>query len=311
MRTVTALYDSRADAEAAQRQLEGLGVLDANIHDQSSAGFSGDSQSPHQSQGFWASLKEMFLPDEDRHTYEEGVRRGGYLLTARVDDGQADRVHDLLESTNAVNVDERASQWRQEGWSGPATGTGMTGSAASMAGTSTAASAAAGTAGRTVAEERIPIVEEELRVGKREVTRGGVRVRSYVVEQPVHESIGLREEHVSVERRAVDQSLAAGSSGALAGDAFQERNIELTETAEEAVVAKEARVREELVVRKDVEERVQNIDDTVRHTEVEVDDQSRRLAASDEFGQEGFGRDGGSSGDLGDDTSHDGKPNRF
>jgi stress response protein YsnF len=57
--------------------------------------------------------------------------------------------------------------------------------------------------GRVVQEEHIPLVEEELRVGKREVNRGGARVRSYVREVPVHEQVSLREEHVDVERRPV------------------------------------------------------------------------------------------------------------
>lgn len=116
-------------------------------------------------------------------------------------------------------------------------------------------------------EERIPVVEEQLNVGKREVTRGGVRVRSYVVETPVEEHVRLRDETVTVERRPVD--LAAGD---LPADAFRERTIEVTETDEEAVVEKAARVREEVVIRKDVEVREQAISDTVRRTEVEIED---------------------------------------
>jgi uncharacterized protein (TIGR02271 family) len=95
-------------------------------------------------------------------------------------------------------------------------------------------------------------------------------VRSYVVEQPVHDQVTLREEHVSVERRPVNDTLRAG--GINEADVLRDREIEMTETAEEAVVAKEAIVREELVIRKTAEERVENIDDTVRRTEVEVDE---------------------------------------
>jgi stress response protein YsnF len=53
---------------------------------------------------------------------------------------------------------------------------------------------------------------------------------------------------------------------------FRERTIEVSATAEEAVVAKEARVKEEVVVRKEAEERTEIVSDTVRRTEVEVDD---------------------------------------
>jgi uncharacterized protein (TIGR02271 family) len=139
----------------------------------------------------------------------------------------------------------------------------------------------------TVQEEHIPIVEEQLRVGKREVNRGGARVRSYVREVPVHEQVSLREEHVSVERRPVSDTMSAGSLGS---DAFQERNIEMTETSEEAVVAKEAQVREELVVRKTAEEHVEKIDDTVRRTEVDVDEGIEGSDKRSAFGSFGSGK---------------------
>jgi len=112
----------------------------------------------------------------------------------------------------------------------------------------------------------IPVVEEELKVGKREVNRGGVRVFSRVVETPVSESIGLREEHVSVERRPVDQPISTADA-----TAFKEQSIELRETAEEAVVQKSARVVEEVLVGKEVSQRQEQIHDTVRHTEVEIE----------------------------------------
>jgi uncharacterized protein (TIGR02271 family) len=113
--------------------------------------------------------------------------------------------------------------------------------------------------------EAIPVVEETLRVGKREVSGGRVRVRSYVVETPVEEQVTLRTEHVDVERRAVDRPVTD------ADRLFQDRTIEATETSEEAVIAKEARVKEEVVIRKDAEQRTETVRDTVRRTEVEVD----------------------------------------
>jgi uncharacterized protein (TIGR02271 family) len=116
-------------------------------------------------------------------------------------------------------------------------------------------------------EVRIPQVTEELRVGKREVARGGARVRSYVTETPVHEQVRLRDERINVERRAVDLPLSAAD-----GDAFRERSIEMTATGEEAVVAKNARVVEEVVVSKTASEHTEDVSDTVRRTDVEVDD---------------------------------------
>jgi uncharacterized protein (TIGR02271 family) len=142
-------------------------------------------------------------------------------------------------------------------------------------GVSTSASGAlSGTAPGTAAEqlgaageERIPIVEERLRVGKREVGHGRVRIRSYVVETPVQEQVTLREERVNVERRPVDRPLTSADEAL-----FQERTVEVTKTAEEAVVAKEARVVEEVTLRKTAEERTETVRDTVRRTEVDVED---------------------------------------
>jgi len=112
----------------------------------------------------------------------------------------------------------------------------------------------------------IPVVQEELKIGKREVQRGGVRVFSRVVETPVNESVNLREEHVSVERRPVDQPISTTD-----GTAFKEQSIEMREKAEEAIVQKSARVVEEVVVGKEATQRQENITDSVRHTEVQVE----------------------------------------
>ena len=115
-------------------------------------------------------------------------------------------------------------------------------------------------------DESIPLAEERLTIGKREVTHGRVRIRSYVVETPVEEQVRLREEHVEIERRAVDRPATD------ADRLFEERTIEATETAEEATVQKEARVREELSIRKESTERTETVRDTVRRTEVEIED---------------------------------------
>jgi stress response protein YsnF len=53
-------------------------------------------------------------------------------------------------------------------------------------------------------ERSIPVVQEELRVGKRAVQRGGVRVYNRVREEPVEQQVNLREEHVTVDRRKTD-----------------------------------------------------------------------------------------------------------
>ncbi len=112
----------------------------------------------------------------------------------------------------------------------------------------------------------VPVVEEELQVGKRRVLRGGVRVYSRVVEQPVQESVNLQEEHVRVDRRKVDRPASAED---FAGN--REQVIEVQEFAEQPVVSKQARVVEEVRVGKETTQRTENVSDTVRHTEVHVE----------------------------------------
>jgi stress response protein YsnF len=85
--------------------------------------------------------------------------------------------------------------------------------------------------------------------------------------------VTLHEEKVRVERRPVDRPIAVGD------DAFRERTIEATERREEAVVSKEARVKEEVVVRREAGERTETVRDTVRRTEVEVKDETGRTGA--------------------------------
>ncbi len=264
-RTITALFDKRPDAEAAKNRLEAANV-DAGhvgIHDQTSPDFHASGQSTTRDPGIWGSIKNAFLPDEDRHTYEEGVRRGGFLLTADVGEEHVDEAVRVLEEADTVDIDERAQDWRSSGWEyAPveALGTNATASVAAPGSSSNAAFA------DVAGEQSIPIVEEQLVVGKREVDRGGARVRSYITEVPVHEQVRLRDEQINVQRRAVDRPLTD------ADDAFRERTIDVTATGEEAVVGKTARVVEEVVVSKTAGERVEDIDDTVRRTEVEIEE---------------------------------------
>jgi len=350
-RTITAMYDNRGEAEAASEQLRSRLGVNARIMDQSGSGSSssgslggssqsgsgsqsgstggserygateydpsasgssgGSSGSSSGGQGFWAELKDIFVSDDDRSSYEEGVRRGHYLLTATVTEEQADQACDILDQSQSVDMDSREQQWRSEGWSGrqglsSSTGMGqgaMGQGSTSLGGTSQSGmgqgslsqGATGGDNRDAVEEQRIPIVEEQLRVGKREVSRGGARVRSYVEETPVHESVTLHEEHVNVERHPVDRKLGAAELND--GNLFRDQTIEMRETAEEAVVAKEARVKEEVVVSKSATDRTEQIDDTVRHTEVDVDrgltdaDRTDRAGSTSDRGGGAFGFD--------------------
>jgi uncharacterized protein (TIGR02271 family) len=231
--------------------------------------------------GLIGALTHIGVPQEEAAYYSEGVRRGGVLLTVRAQDDAASRVAQIMNNDGAVNIDERAAQWRQEGFL-PSPATPMNAAANTMAAapqTSTSAPAAnwqQNTAQTAPAapvqnlnaqgEAVLPVVEEELAVGKRQVERGGVRVYTHVTEQPVQEQVTLHEERVNVERRPVDRPVTDADMAA-----FKEGAIEVREMAEEPIVQKQARVVEEVVVNKEATDRTQTIQDTVRRTDVEVE----------------------------------------
>jgi uncharacterized protein (TIGR02271 family) len=286
MRIITAMFDDHSQADAAvQRLTRDLGIdrdlIQVYAADTASTVSTTTTTSGTQDTGFWASLKDLFVPDEDRHAYAEGMRRGSTVVSAQVEDAMIDDAMGILESQGAVDLDSRESEWRQSGWTGYQADAATDASVASSPANTGLGVAATGATAQTGLENRtgmaastmradgeqvIPIAEEQVRVGKRDVERGRVRVRSYVVETPVSEQVSLREEHVEVQRRAVDRPLTA------ADDAFREQTIEATEHREEAVVAKEARVVEEVTIRKDAGEHIETVHDTVRRTEVEIDD---------------------------------------
>jgi len=121
----------------------------------------------------------------------------------------------------------------------------------------------------------VPVVQEDMLVGKREVEKGGVRVETRMVESPVEETVNLREENVRVDRVPTDRPLTEGELAEM-----KNQTIEVIEHAEVPVIAKGSRVVEEVVVTKSATQHSETIKDTVKHTEVFVQDlQDKRTAA--------------------------------
>lgn len=114
---------------------------------------------------------------------------------------------------------------------------------------------------------KIPVIEEELQVGKRAVERGGARVTTKVKEKPVEANVKLREEHVHIERTPVDRPVTNADKTAL-----NQGTVEVRERAEVAVVGKRARVVEEVAIGKEVAERTETVRDTVHRTDVKVEE---------------------------------------
>ncbi len=186
-----------------------------------------------------AQLSALGVPSRDIEHLHEGLHNGGTIISVAAAAQYVSKVESIFGDHRAAKIDEVDAEPDY--------------------GTAPVALAAGATA--------IPIVEEELVVGKRTVDQGGVRVYRRVVEIPAAESVSLREEHVVIERNPVNRPATAADL------ASQGKHVvELTETAEEAVVSKTAHVVEEILVGKTTEQRTEHIQDTVRHTEVELEE---------------------------------------
>ena len=137
-RNVTAFFDTQDMADKARTDLVSAGVSPDAI---SVVGGMNSGAASTDEGGFWHALKEFFVPDEDRYTYAEGLRRGGFALSVKTDDTTYDRAMDILDADGAVDIDEREKSWRSEGWEGYSNATNP------VADTIAYARAEAGTAG--------------------------------------------------------------------------------------------------------------------------------------------------------------------
>ena len=245
---VVGLFEHRSDAEAAITDLVN------NNYDREHI----DLKEPYteDSQNSLASVRHELegegVPEGDAKLFEEGMRSGDALAVAHTDDDRAELAREIMNRHGALDIHDA---YAQRGAAVPFV----------------APVAAPVTPARIENADEIvvPVVAEELAVGKREIQRGGVRVFQRVSERPVEESVTLREEQVTVDRRPVDRAVTSADA------AFAETaDVVVTKTAEVPVVSKEARVVEEVVVGKTETERVETVHDTVRSTEVKIDDVS-------------------------------------
>jgi stress response protein YsnF len=271
MQTVLGAFDDMAAAQRAVERLveAGFDRQDVHVHQETSmvddektrrGGAEVEREVAVDRRGFFARL----FGDDDRSnyasTYSEAARRGSSVVVVdATDEAQADRAASVLHELGAIDVDERAQQWRAGGRSDD-------GSTANEA--------------RDGQDKVLDVVQEELQVGKRRLDRGGVRVVERVSQQPVREIVNLREERAVVDRRAVDRP---ATDADLSG--MREGTLEVRETVEEPVVSKTARVVEEVRVGKEVRERQETVEDSVRRKDVDIQrvegDSERRIPERD------------------------------
>jgi uncharacterized protein (TIGR02271 family) len=271
--TVIGVFDTYDHAERAKQQLiaRGFSANDVQVraHSADLAGTTGSTSTTSRTTtdndvGFMDSVRnffsDLFGPDaDDAGHYSEAVRRGGAVVAVTVaDESRIDSAREALAATGAVDIEKRVASWKETGYQGYR-------------------SDAAPYTREEIEQERsrvIPVVQEDIEVGKRQVDLGAVRVVSRMVETPVNESVTLREERATIERRPVDRP---ASEADLTN--FRDESIEVRETAEKAVVSKTARVVEEVTVGKTATEHTEQVSDSVRKTVVDVQTNGNTTAA--------------------------------
>lgn len=237
--TVIGIYDDNNKARQAEKELISQG-FDRNTVDLSNNTANADYK--EKNDGFFSSL----FSDKDEARKHADVAARGTVVTVHTQSMQdAERAAAILDKFGTIDVTDHKH----------AAPTGRT--------TDTTATTGA------VANEgdmKIPVIEEDLQVGKREVTTGGARVRSRIVERPVEEHLRLREEHIDIDRNPVNRKATEADL-----NNFKEGTIDATTHAEVPVVNKEARVVEEVNIHKDVSQHKETVRDSVRRTDVDVD----------------------------------------
>jgi uncharacterized protein (TIGR02271 family) len=242
------LFHDAGRASAAVRALEDLNLAPGAVQTigdgPSATGLTGSQ-----------SLTELGVPDRDVEHLQDGLRHGGVVVSLEAPESRTEEIERIFHKYSADKIDESEFQ-----------SASSAGAAAPLAAAPLAAMPLLdeGQGQVVTGDAVVPVAQEELLVGKREVDRGGVRVYRRTVAEPVQQDVNLHGERVVLEYREVnrpvtDADLRAGT-----------QEIELVETAEVPVVEKVARVVEEVRVGRVETDRTETIEDTVRHTEVDV-----------------------------------------
>jgi len=226
-------FDSAAEAQKAISELQKIGIQASAVKTIAGDSLKGMSEDQITSQFTGAGVHQ----DDAAYLQKELRKHGGVLAVVRTDSANEARVDEVLRRYGAKEKDEYAPGQTSRKQTG------------------------------ATANDTLEVIQEELVVGKRAVSRGGMRIYSRLVETPVEKQVNLREETVRVDRHKVDRPLSADEMNAMG----QDRTFEVNTMGEEAVVSKTARVVEEVTLGKKASDRTETVRDTVRHTEVEVE----------------------------------------
>lgn len=273
-------FENREKAEQVRQELLDYGMASEAIE----VALNPEAQEQvhdQQLEPFFENLFGIGLNQQERELYTGQVVQGRVLVTVRTEQGHIDDVVQILNDNGALDIEQEVDDTDdfagsaetfpqdpgmietlgdveplEQAQQPPVTvDTELVDDFVESVGQNESESAALA----------IPVIEEDLQIGKRVVQRGAVRIHTRLVEKPVTETVSLKQEQVTIERRPVDRPVTRADL-----EVLPEGDITFTERAEEPVISKEARVVEEVIVSKDTQEYQEIINDSVLRSEVEV-----------------------------------------
>ncbi len=251
---IVTLFDTAQHAEAAKSNLAKAGFSTNDISVVSAAELPKSGPALREP-GLWHRLFGSEIEQHEAEVYGKAVETGGVVLTVRAADPDVPKAMGILNQHNIVDVQDRAVE---KGF--------LPKAEAVPAAAAVAAAVPAKPLTTDMSKEQVlRLAEEQLDVGKKLVEQGTTRIRRFVTEKPVEAQVTLHEEHAEIARRAVsDPSYIQDID-------WSDKTVEVTETAERAVVSKSSHVAEEVVIGKTGSDRVETVRDTVRRQQVEVE----------------------------------------
>lgn len=261
--TVVGLFNNRNQAQIAIRELTQRGFIPENIDVSNRASSSAQNTATEEvviTDSVANFFNSLFNNDKkNANNYTNAAADADSIVTVHADDDERAReAAFVLDKNGAIDIDGTSTTENRENF------------VESDGRVSNFQNGVHQQTGTT-----IPIIEEQLQIDKRVVETGGVRVRSQIIEKPVEENVRLRNQYVIVNRHSVNREVTDKDFSS-----FREGEIEFLELAEVPVVAKHARVVEEVEIGSQVSEHEETVQETLRRTDVEIEEINRSMPDS-------------------------------
>lgn len=261
--TLVAAFDTSEHAMAAVKALEagGFHPADISVIDSSRLTAAKGVDIAAHPPGLWQRLFGADLHKYEATVYADTIEDGGTVVSVRVPHDQVAQASGILDLYRPINVHDRAVT------SGVAPAAHVETAAKAIAAMPLAADQAVAVTAKLAKmhSDVLQLAEEQLQIGKKNVETGRTRVRRFTTEQDVSQEVTLHEEHAEVLRTALTQPAALEEID------WADRELEVVETREQALVNKTARLVEEVALRTKGADHLETIHEKLRRQQAEVE----------------------------------------